>query len=202
MAFRPSAPRSVRTARALRSHCAGAVRCEPSHCAGAVRKRGSHCDFRSAKTGVCAHKTVRSARRTAHKTARIARTAQRSRGAVRSEERARSDAGAHEHFAEAKPRHECAARRVVPCPWRLIVWWIRSRQRPWAAPPNGGGRTLALTSSRCCRDGDGDGAGWTGGDKPCSTARDDSASVAVRSRLAARRRRVLATCRAAGRRGH
>ena len=43
MAFRPSAPQSVRTARALRSHCAGAVRCEPLHCAGAVRFVGMVC---------------------------------------------------------------------------------------------------------------------------------------------------------------
>ena len=206
-AFRPSAPRSVRTARALRSHCAGAVRRGPSHCAGAVRKRGAQCDFRSAKMGVSAKKSVRSAKENsaqcAQNSAHCAVRSAKNRDAVRRDVRARgATPAAHTISPRQKHRHECAReRREASRPWRLI-WWIRSRQSPWAAPPNGAGRTLALTSSRCCRDGDGDGAGWTGGDKPCRKARGDRASVALRSRLAARRRHVLATCRAAGRLSH
>ena len=77
----------------------------------------------------------------AHKTARTAQCAVcENREAVRSEVRARGATPAHTISPRQKHRHECVReRREAPRPWRLI-WWIRSRQSPWAAPPNGGGR--------------------------------------------------------------
>ena len=154
-AFRPSAPRSVRTARALRSHCSGAVRRGPSHCAGAVRKHGAQCDFRSAKMGVSAKKSVRSAKENsaqcAQNSAHCAVRSAKNRDAVRRDVRARgATPAAHTISPRQKHRHECAReRREASRPWWLI-WWICSRQSPWAALPNGGGRTFARTSSRCC----------------------------------------------------
>ena len=130
-----------RPLRTARGQCAGGPRTARGQCANmarsaifAVRKWGS------VRRKQCAVRTKQRAVRTAPCENRTAHCAVRARGAT----------PAHTISPRQKHRHECAReRREAPRPWRLI-WWIRSRQSPWAAPPNGGGRTLALTSSRCC----------------------------------------------------